>query len=59
VQLRHVLDIQLQDQRAGWDMQADGSYVQRRPNSAADAPSSQETLIAERQQRRSERGHAA
>jgi len=57
-QLRHILDLQLADQRAGWDMQADGSYIQRRPKSAADASSCQETLIAERQQRRSERTKA-
>jgi polyphosphate kinase len=58
-QLRHVLDIQLHDQRAGWDMQADGSYVQRRPNSVEDEASCQEKLIAERQQRRSERTQTA
>jgi polyphosphate kinase len=28
-ELRHILDIQLTDQRGAWDMQADGSYVQR------------------------------
>ena len=28
-ELRHVLDTQLSDQRGAWDMQPDGSYVQR------------------------------
>jgi polyphosphate kinase len=28
-ELRHILDIQLTDQRGAWDMQPDGSYVQR------------------------------
>lgn len=29
-ELRHILDTQLTDQRGAWDMQPDGSYVQRR-----------------------------
>ncbi len=29
--LRYLLDTQLNDHRRAWDMQADGSYVQRRP----------------------------
>ncbi len=28
-ELRHVLDTQLSDQRGAWDMQSDGSYLQR------------------------------
>ncbi|MDB4962164.1 MAG: Polyphosphate kinase [Myxococcales bacterium] len=28
-ELRHILDTQLSDQRGAWDMQPDGSYVQR------------------------------
>ena len=28
-ELRHILDTQLSDQRGAWDMQSDGSYVQR------------------------------
>ncbi|MDQ3341493.1 MAG: polyphosphate kinase 1 [Myxococcota bacterium] len=28
-ELRHLLDTQLSDQRGAWDMQSDGSYVQR------------------------------
>ncbi len=30
-ELRHVLDVQLADQRCAWDMGADGGYVQRVP----------------------------
>jgi len=30
-ELRAFLDTQLEDQRNGWDMQADGTYVQRQP----------------------------
>ncbi len=30
-ELQALLDIQLEDQRCAWDMQPDGSYVQRRP----------------------------
>ena len=33
-QLRLILDIMLVDQRQAWDMQPDGSYVQRQPNEA-------------------------
>ena len=30
-ELRGFLDAQLEDQRNGWDMQTDGSYLQREP----------------------------
>jgi polyphosphate kinase len=42
--LRAMLDVQLNDQRSAWDLQPDGSYVQRRPEDA-DAKGSQEQLI--------------
>lgn len=32
-ELRFILDVQLDDQRAAWLMQPDGSYVQRQPDS--------------------------
>jgi polyphosphate kinase len=32
-QLRQIFDTELQDRRAAWEMQPDGSYVQRRPDS--------------------------
>ena len=31
-ELRLLLDVQLADQRSAWEMQADGSYVQRQPD---------------------------
>ncbi len=43
--LREILDIQLDDHRSAWDMQPDGSYVQRRPTGRADQLGSQEILI--------------
>jgi polyphosphate kinase len=47
-ELRHVLDTQLSDQRGAWDMQSDGSYVQR---TGMAAKHSQSQLI-ERTERR-------
>ena len=43
--LREILDIQLADQRSGWDMQADGTYIQRNPSGRAEQNGSQEILI--------------
>lgn len=36
-ELRHVLDVQLADQRCAWDMGADGGYTQRVPKDEGDA----------------------
>ena len=44
-ELRTVLDLHLADERNAWDMQPDGSYVQRRPEDP-DAPGCQQRLIA-------------
>jgi polyphosphate kinase len=44
-ELRYMLEVQLADQRGAWDMQPDGSYVQRVPENP-DTPGSQELLIA-------------
>ncbi|HEY5927383.1 MAG TPA: polyphosphate kinase 1, partial [Kofleriaceae bacterium] len=41
-ELRFILDTQLSDQRGAWDMQPDGSYVQR---SGLDAKHSQQQMI--------------
>jgi polyphosphate kinase len=30
-EIRHILDVHLNDTRSAWDMQADGCYVQRMP----------------------------
>ena len=42
-ELRQILDIQLHDQRSAWDMQSDGSYIQRTPD--GDECGSQLSLI--------------
>ena len=47
-ELRHILDIELSDQRGAWDMQADGSYLHR---TGLNAKHSQQQLI-ERTERR-------
>ena len=47
-ELRHIMDTQLSDQRGAWDMQPDGSYVQR---TGMGAKHSQQQLI-ERTERR-------
>ena len=44
-ELRTLLDLHLADERSAWDMQPDGSYVQRRPEDP-DAPGCQQRLIA-------------
>lgn len=47
--LRLILDVQLADQRSAWDMQSDGTYIQRRPADDT-GKGAQETLmgVAER-----------
>ena len=53
--LREILEVQLNDRRSAWDMQADGTYRQRRPVDGQDSRSAQEILIelaAQRQQDR-------
>jgi polyphosphate kinase len=44
-ELRTFLDAQLNDRRSAWDMQPDGSYMQRRPADGSDNRGSQELLI--------------
>ncbi|NLX18863.1 MAG: polyphosphate kinase 1, partial [Desulfobulbus sp.] len=43
-QLREMLDLQLADQRGAWEMQPDGTYVQRQPAGKKGKRSSQELL---------------
>jgi polyphosphate kinase len=43
-ELRLILDVQLADQRSAWDMQSDGTYIQRQPQDEA-AKGAQETLM--------------
>ena len=44
-ELRTLLDLHMADDRSAWDMQPDGSYVQRRPE-VPDAAGCQQRLIA-------------
>jgi polyphosphate kinase len=44
-ELRTFLDTQLNDMRCAWDMQPDGSYIQRRPAEGMEPRGSQEILI--------------
>ena len=44
-ELRTLLDLHWADERSAWDMQPDGSYVQRRPEDP-DTPGCQQRLIA-------------
>lgn len=53
-QLRRFIDLQLADQRGAWDMRADGSYLQRKPDSSAKAVSAQEQCIQETAKRLAE-----
>ena len=45
MQLRRFLELQLADHRSAWEMQSDGSYVQRRPPTPKAGLSSQEAMI--------------
>ena len=44
-QLREILDLQLDDRRGAWDMQPDGTYVQRKPSPNKEQRPAQELLI--------------
>ena len=44
-ELRLMLDVQLGDRRSAWDMQPDGSYVQRRPSEGEETRGTQQMLI--------------
>ncbi|HEX4961328.1 MAG TPA: polyphosphate kinase 1 [Thermoanaerobaculia bacterium] len=44
-EVKAILDLQLGDNCKAWDMQEDGSYVQRRPSRSEEARSSQELLM--------------
>jgi len=43
--IRTILDIQLNDRRSAWDMQPDGSYIQRTPDDTDAGVGSHEQLI--------------
>ncbi len=50
-ELKTILDLQLGDNVKAWDMQPDGSYVQRTPGVGAEPRSSQELLMQRAQER--------
>jgi polyphosphate kinase len=56
-ELQQVLDVQLNDRRSAWEMQADGSYLQRIPGENDDPRGSQQIMIelAERRQKEAQR----
>jgi polyphosphate kinase len=43
--LWHILQVMLNDHRSGWDMHADGSYVQRKPADAAQEIGTHQTFM--------------
>ena len=51
-ELRHILDLQLSDQRGAWEMQPDGSYVQRTPSSKGRRSKSSQQLLIEHAEKR-------
>jgi len=50
-QLREILDLQMADQRGAWEMQSDGSYIQRQPTGEGERRSAQELLIEKSEKR--------
>ena len=44
-QLQMFLELQINDQRSAWDMQPDGSYVQRKPETEEQGTGAQEAMI--------------
>ncbi len=53
-ELRDVFDTQLADQRSAWDMQPDGSYIQRVPREGDGSEGSHALLIARTERRQKE-----
>jgi polyphosphate kinase len=43
--LREILDVQINNRRSVWDMQSDGTYIQRKPKANEDQRTVQEILI--------------
>jgi polyphosphate kinase len=50
-ELRSIIDIYLGDKRSAWDMQPDGSYIQRRPANGDSAGGSHSQLIEHAEKR--------
>lgn len=53
-QLREIINLQLGDRRGAWEMQADGTYIQRRPEQREEKRSAQELLIEKSEKRLAE-----
>ena len=51
-EVRAVLDLQLADKVKAWEMQPDGSYVQRQPSQGEETQSSQDLLLQRAAERR-------
>lgn len=43
--LREIIDVQIHNKRSVWDMQSDGSYIQRKPGPKDETLTVQEILI--------------
>lgn len=54
LELRQILDAQLADRRSAWDMQPDGSYIQRMPSEGDDSRGCQQLLIDQAERRQKE-----
>lgn len=52
--LREIIDLQLVDRRGAWEMQADGTYIQRKPEHREEKRSAQEILIEKSEKRLAE-----
>jgi polyphosphate kinase len=57
MELRQIFELHLSDERSAWDMQSDGTYVQRRPSDEKDTAGVQErlTVAAEKRSREATR----
>ncbi|MBV5317505.1 MAG: polyphosphate kinase 1 [Desulfobulbaceae bacterium] len=53
-QLREIINLQLADRRGAWDMQPDGTYIQRKPEPREEKRSAQEQLIERSEKRLAE-----
>jgi len=53
-QLREIINLQLADRRGAWDMQADGTYIQRQSEARDEKRSAQELLIERSEKRLAE-----
>jgi polyphosphate kinase len=46
-----ILDAQVNDSRSAWEMQSDGTYVQRRPSRGSRGRACQDMMVAAAEQR--------